>query len=81
MTGCVDEGKLMGVVCFDLTKDFDTVSQSSFIARLVRYRLDNWEVRLVENWLAGPSGLKCGDQQYDCLTLGSTPEPKLFVLY
>lgn len=51
MTGCVDKGKLVDVVYFDFTKDFDIVSHSTFIAKLVSYRLNNWEIRLVENWL------------------------------
>ena len=51
MTGCVDKGKLGDVVYFDFTKDFDIVSRSTFIAKLVSYRLDNWEIRLLENWL------------------------------
>lgn len=39
----------MDVVFFDFTKDFDIVSHSTFITKLVSYRLDNCKIRLLEN--------------------------------
>lgn len=51
MNGCVGKGKLVDVVYFDFTKDFDVVSHSTFIAKLVSSGLSNWVIRLLENWL------------------------------
>lgn len=47
----VGQGKLADVVYFDFTKDFGVVSHTTFTAKLVRYRLNNWEIRLLENCL------------------------------
>lgn len=51
MNGCMGKEKLVDVVYFDFTKAFDVVSHSTFIAKLVSSKLDNWVIRLLENWL------------------------------
>lgn len=46
MNGSVGKGKLVDVVYFNFTKDFDVVSHSTFIAGL-----NNRVVRMLEYWL------------------------------
>ncbi|GAB0178739.1 mitochondrial enolase superfamily member 1 [Grus japonensis] len=53
MTGWVDEGRAVDVVCLDLSKAFDTVSHNILIGKLRKCGLDEWTVRWVENWLNG----------------------------
>ncbi|GAB0176869.1 mitochondrial enolase superfamily member 1 [Grus japonensis] len=53
MTGWVDEGRAVDVVCLDFSKAFDTVSHNILIGKLRKYGLDEWTVRWVENWLNG----------------------------
>jgi len=58
MTGLVDEGRAMGIVCFDFSKAFDTVSRKILIEKLLIYGLDKqivkWKWKLAE-WV-GPEG-------------------------
>ncbi|PKU40859.1 rna-directed dna polymerase from mobile element jockey- hypothetical protein [Limosa lapponica baueri] len=51
MTGWMDEGRAVDVVSLDFSKAFDTVSHSILIAKLWKYRLEEWTVRWIENWL------------------------------
>ncbi|GAB0209450.1 mitochondrial enolase superfamily member 1 [Grus japonensis] len=53
MTGWVDEGRAVDVVCLDFSKAFDTVSHNILIGKLRKCGLDEWTVRWVENWLNG----------------------------
>lgn len=41
MNGSVGKGRLVDVVYFDFTKDFDVVSHSTFTDELVSSKLDN----------------------------------------
>ncbi|KAK4830190.1 hypothetical protein QYF61_009217 [Mycteria americana] len=50
-TDLVDEGREVDVVYLDFTKAFDTVSCNILIHKLMKYRLDKWPVRWIENWL------------------------------
>jgi len=53
MTGWVDEGRAAGVVNFDFSKAFDTVSCNILLGKLRKCGLDEWSVRWFENWLNG----------------------------
>ncbi|GAB0205426.1 WD repeat-containing protein 36 [Grus japonensis] len=53
MTGWVDEGRAVGVVCLDVSKAFDTVSHNIVIGKLRKCGLDEWTVQWVQNWLNG----------------------------
>jgi len=55
MTGWVDEGRAVGVVCLDYSKAFDTVSHNILLGKLRKCGLDEWSVRWIENWLNGRS--------------------------
>jgi len=45
--GSTDKGRAKNVVYFHFNKDFDVVSQSILIDKLMEYGLDKW----TENWL------------------------------
>jgi len=51
MTDWVDERRAVDVVYLDFSKAFDTVSHN--ILKLRKCGLDEWTVRLIENWLNG----------------------------
>lgn len=53
VTGWVHEGRALNVVYLDFTKDFDTVSFNSLIGKLRKCGLDEWTVKLIENWMNG----------------------------
>ncbi|GAB0181272.1 mitochondrial enolase superfamily member 1 [Grus japonensis] len=53
VTGWVDEGRAVDVVCLDFSKTFDTVSHNILIGKLRKCGLDGWAVRWIENWLNG----------------------------
>ncbi|XP_068785519.1 uncharacterized protein [Struthio camelus] len=53
MTGWVDEGRAVDVVCLDFSKAFDTVSHHILLGKLRKCGLDEWTVRWIENWLDG----------------------------
>jgi len=53
MTGCVDEGRAMYVVCLDFSKAFDIAYHNVLISKLRKCRLIEWSVRWIENWLNG----------------------------
>jgi len=53
MTGWVDEGRAVDVVCLDFRKAFDTVSHNILLGKLRKCGLDKWSVRWIENWLNG----------------------------
>jgi len=53
MTGWVEEGRAVDVVCFDFSKASDTVSRNILISKLRKCGLDEWAVRWIENWLNG----------------------------
>jgi len=53
MTGWVDEGRAVDVVCLDFRKAFDTISHNILIGKLRKCGLDNWTVRWIKNWLNG----------------------------
>jgi len=53
MTGWVDEGRAVDVVCLDFSKAFDTVSHNILTGKLRKCGLDEWSVRWIENWLNG----------------------------
>ncbi|GAB0185604.1 mitochondrial enolase superfamily member 1 [Grus japonensis] len=53
MTGLVDEGRAVRIVCLGFTKAFDTVSHNTFIQKLLIYGLDDQRVRCMENLLNG----------------------------
>jgi len=50
-TGWVDEGRAVDDVYLDFSKAFDTVSHNILIAKLRKCGLDEWTLRLIENWL------------------------------
>jgi len=52
-TGCVGEGRAVGVVYLDFSKAFDKVSHNFLLAKLRKCGLDEWSVRWTENWLNG----------------------------
>jgi len=45
MTGWVDEGRAVDVVCLNFSKAFDTVSQSVLLGKLRKCGLDEWSVK------------------------------------
>ncbi|GAB0207301.1 hypothetical protein GRJ2_003195700 [Grus japonensis] len=45
MTGWVDEGRAVDVVCLDFSKAFDTISHNILISKLRKCGLDEWTVR------------------------------------
>ncbi|PKU45439.1 rna-directed dna polymerase from mobile element jockey-like [Limosa lapponica baueri] len=51
MTGWIDEGRAVDVVCLDFSKAFDTVSHSFLIGKLRKCGLDECTVRSTETWL------------------------------
>ena len=53
VTGWVDEGRVVDVVCLDFSKAFDTVSHNIVLGKLRKCGLDEWTVRWTENWLNG----------------------------
>jgi len=53
VTGWVDEGRAVDVVCLDFSKAFDTVSHNILLGKLRKCELDEWSVRWIENWLNG----------------------------
>jgi len=53
MTGWVDEGRAVDVVCLNFSKVFDTVSHNILIGKLRKCGLDGWTMRWTENWLNG----------------------------
>jgi len=53
MTGWVDEGRAVDVVCLYFSKAFDTVSHNILINKLRKCGLDEWSVKWIENWLNG----------------------------
>jgi len=53
MTGWIDEGRAVSVVCLNFSKAFDAVSHNILLAKLRKCGLDEWSVRWMENWLNG----------------------------
>jgi len=53
MTGWVDEGRAVDVVCLNFSKAFDTVSHNILLGKLRKCGLNEWTVRWIENWLDG----------------------------
>jgi len=53
MTGWVDEGRDVDVVCLDFSKACDTVSYNILPGKLRKCGLDEWSVKWIENWLNG----------------------------
>jgi len=53
MTGWVDEGRAVDVVCVNFSKAFNTVSQNILLGKLRKCGLEKWSVRWIENWLNG----------------------------
>ncbi|KAK4825167.1 hypothetical protein QYF61_024556 [Mycteria americana] len=51
MTGSVDEVRALEVVYLDFSKAFNTVCYKILIEKLMKYGLDKWTVRWIENWL------------------------------
>jgi len=49
MTGWVDEGRAVDVVCFDFIEVFDTISHNILLGNLRKCGLDEWTVRWIEN--------------------------------
>jgi len=45
MTGWVDEGRAVDVVCLDFSTAFDTVSHNILLGKLRKCGLDEWSVR------------------------------------
>ena len=63
MTGWVDEGTTVDVVCLDLSKAFDTVFHNIFLGKLRKCGLDEWTVKWIENWLNGRTQEGCHQQR------------------
>jgi len=53
VTGWVDEGRAVDVVCLDFSMVFVTVSHNILLGKLRKCGLDEWSVRWIENWLNG----------------------------
>jgi len=53
VTGWVDEGRVVDVVCLDFSKAFDTVSHNIVLGKLRKCGLDEWTVRWMANCLNG----------------------------
>jgi len=53
MTGWVDEGRAVGVVCLDFSKAVDTVSHNILLGKLRKCGVCEWSLRWTENWLNG----------------------------
>jgi len=53
LTGWVHEGRAVDVVYLDFSKAFDNVSHNILIGKLRKRGLDEWSMRLTENWLNG----------------------------
>ncbi|CAM4715861.1 unnamed protein product [Caretta caretta] len=50
ITGSVDMGKAVDMIYLDFSKAFDPVSHSILASKL-KYGLDEWTIRWIENWL------------------------------
>jgi len=53
VTGWVDEGRAVDVVCLNFSKAFDTVSHNMLTGKLRKCGLEEWSVRWTDNWLNG----------------------------
>jgi len=53
LTGWVDKGRAVDVLCLDFSKAFDTVFHNILLGKLRKYGLDEWSVKWIENWLNG----------------------------
>jgi len=51
MTGQVDEGRAVVIVCLDFSMTFGTVSHKIFIAKVMKYGLDEQTVKQIQNQL------------------------------
>lgn len=49
MTGLVDEGVAVGGVYLNFSKAFDTISHDIWMSKMMKYGLDMWTVRGMEN--------------------------------
>jgi len=53
MTGLVDKGRAVDIVCLDFRKAFYTVFHKILIDKLLICGLDEQTMRRIENWLKG----------------------------
>jgi len=53
MTGLVDEGRALDIVCLDFTKAFITVSYKILIEEPMKYGPYEQTVRWIESWMNG----------------------------
>ena len=53
VTGWVDEGRAVDVVCLAFSKAFNTVSHHILLGKLRKRGLGEWTVWWIENWLNG----------------------------
>ncbi|CAM4454432.1 unnamed protein product [Caretta caretta] len=51
ITGSVDIGKVVDVICLDFSKAFDMISHSILASKLKKYGLDELTIRWIESWL------------------------------
>ncbi|CAM5125387.1 unnamed protein product [Natator depressus] len=51
ITGPVDMGKAVDMMCLNFSKVFDMVSHSILASKLKKYGLDEWIIRWIESWL------------------------------
>lgn len=72
ITNLAAEGRAIGGVYFGFTMAFNTVSQSIPIDKLMKYSLNKWAARWMENWQN--CWVKRGSSlvEYPCLVLFNT---------
>ncbi|PKU39506.1 hypothetical protein llap_10188 [Limosa lapponica baueri] len=73
MTGWVDEGRAVDVVCLDFSKAFGTVSPNILLGRLRKCGLDERTVRCAKNWLNGQAqriGISCTESSWRPVATG-----------
>lgn len=67
------EGRAVGGVYFGFTMAFNTVSQSIPIDKLMKYNLNKWAARWMENWQNCWAKRGSSLVEYPCLVLFLTP--------
>lgn len=68
MSGLVNEGRAVDMVCLDFSKAFDTISHDVLLDKLMKYKIEWWTVRWIENWAMVGRALPAGWER--CSALG-----------
>lgn len=60
MSGLVNEGRAVDMVCLDFSKAFDTISHDILLDKLMKYKIEWWTVTWIENWAMVGRALPAG---------------------